>query len=1226
MNREAFRRLRSGMVVLPFLLVGGFFTGCADDTGGADTQTPDAVVSKETRKSEEAVACVPHCGEKECGNDGCGGSCGTCLNMEGGADDSLCMPEGYCCEGGCLGLECGDNGCGGSCGTCQQGECKGGQCVMECAPKCAGKQCGNDGCGGTCGSCYDKSGGINDGLCRTDGTCCKQECKGKECGDDGCGGTCGDCPNGADCEAGVCQSGCVPECEGKECGFDGCTGTCGKCSGDDQCKNGQCVNCEPDCADMECGDDGCGGSCGACEADSHCDDGACECDDGFGPSPTGDCWPDCPEHAANNPESGTCECETDYHWNPAADECWVDCPENADNDPDAGECGCLPLYEWNPTGDECWPECQENSTYYPDAQQCVCDEGWLADLQQDQCVEACPPLGHPEDNACVCDEGYVLSATETECIEPPQVCALGGASYPVPAAFMTDRFLLDDYVPNEPTIIDLGTGLAWQGCDAGESGPACENGSVKKKKPDDAETYCQELEWGGHDDWRMPAMVDWLVAVDWGLSEAEDLFIYASGLTKSEAYWSSTEPLYAKCPQKCNLALKLDDYEEQGFYWWIMYAYASFPRRVRCLREPVQTGDNCAYWTVPFAEEPVVHHPDTGHFWQGCTAGRSGSQCEQGAALIFTLEEAQQHCEGLNWGGFDDWYLPDLNQFASMVDYGVLDDPVLSVELFPFTDKDSFWTSSEQGDRRWVFDFQAGQAVDVEETMPWAVRCIRECPGNFAGPDCLDCAWGWQGQDCQEEESCTDEPCFPGVQCSELLGPLPGVDCGDCPPGYAGDGTTCEDIDSCLEDPCFQGVECIDLAAPEIGFECGDCPLTHYGDGISCALVVACGDDPDACDPNAQCTDVGEGLDSCICKPGFEGDGAVCASTPGGFVTWYEESAGNWPWGIGAGDFDKDGLPDLAISTLMGKKIKLFAGDGLGTASLAWEYSVGDKPRAVAVGDFNSDGFDDCAVARETAGSVRTYHGAADGTMVPKGTFPVAEKPRSLKMYDLNNDGCDDLVAGHDFAYGVSVLLGDGEGGFAEYTTVDTGGFSHSALAAADFDQDGNLDLVVPVGFYESIKVLLGDGQGNFGEPLEIDVGEKPYGIAAADLDKDGNPDILVANNFSDDIHLIFGKGDGSFETPKKMVSGEAPRDFAVADFNGDGHLDFAVSNFGSDNVTLFYGQGNGLFAPPQLIPDGQDEGVPGASKMALGDFNGNSFPDIAVISQGASSYFILHN
>src|SRR5262249_35802144 len=55
----------------------------------------------------------------------------------------------------CSGKQCGDDGCGGSCGTCANGvTCTNGQCGgPTCTPSCGTKVCGDDGCGGSCGTC-----------------------------------------------------------------------------------------------------------------------------------------------------------------------------------------------------------------------------------------------------------------------------------------------------------------------------------------------------------------------------------------------------------------------------------------------------------------------------------------------------------------------------------------------------------------------------------------------------------------------------------------------------------------------------------------------------------------------------------------------------------------------------------------------------------------------------------------------------------------------------------------------------------------------------------------------------------------------------------------------------------------------------------------------------------------------------------------------------------------
>ncbi|MBO4351343.1 MAG: M23 family metallopeptidase [Proteobacteria bacterium] len=109
---------------------------------------------------------------------GCGGSVSYWVSQGG----YLGLPDYTCCNPNCSGKACGDDGCGGLCGTCSgQSVCENNQCV--CKPNCSGKACGDDGCGGLCGSCTGQN------VCEGNQCVCKPACDGKQCGDDGCGGS-----------------------------------------------------------------------------------------------------------------------------------------------------------------------------------------------------------------------------------------------------------------------------------------------------------------------------------------------------------------------------------------------------------------------------------------------------------------------------------------------------------------------------------------------------------------------------------------------------------------------------------------------------------------------------------------------------------------------------------------------------------------------------------------------------------------------------------------------------------------------------------------------------------------------------------------------------------------------------------------------------------------------------------------------------------------------------
>jgi hypothetical protein len=90
-----------------------------------------------------------------------------------------CVLTAGTCTKSCTGKVCGDDGCGGSCGTCAAGKTcnSSGQCVNSCTPSCSGKTCGPDGCGGSCGTCAAGKTCSSAGVCVSGGgTCAHDKC------------------------------------------------------------------------------------------------------------------------------------------------------------------------------------------------------------------------------------------------------------------------------------------------------------------------------------------------------------------------------------------------------------------------------------------------------------------------------------------------------------------------------------------------------------------------------------------------------------------------------------------------------------------------------------------------------------------------------------------------------------------------------------------------------------------------------------------------------------------------------------------------------------------------------------------------------------------------------------------------------------------------------------------------------------------------------------------
>src|SRR5690242_20188341 len=74
---------------------------------------------------------------------------------------------------------------------------------------------------------------------------------------------------------------------------------------------------------------------------------------------------------------------------------------------------------------------------------------------------------------------------------------------------------------------------------------------------------------------------------------------------------------------------------------------------------------------------------------------------------------------------------------------------------------------------------------------------------------------------------------------------------------------------------------------------------------------------------------------------------------------------GNHPFAVAVGDFNGDGIPDLAVANQSANSMSILLGNGDGTFQAPIDYPAGLTPAAIAVGDFNGDGNLDVVVANQ---------------------------------------------------------------------------------------------------------------------------------------------------------------------------------------------------------------------------------------------------------------------
>lgn len=380
---------------------------------------------------------------------------------------------------------------------------------------------------------------------------------------------------------------------------------------------------------------------------------------------------------------------------------------------------------------------------------------------------------------------------------------------------------------------------------------------------------------------------------------------------------------------------------------------------------------------------------------------------------------------------------------------------------------------------------------------------------------------------------------------------------------------------------------------------------------------------------------------------------------------------------IVAGDFNKDGKPDLAVDN--GSTISLYLGKGDGTFTAGASYvaynNVGYLVAQDIDGDGNLDLFSGTGNSGTLGGDQFGYNtayalmGNGDGTFRGAPSLPFVYTGANLA--DLNKDGALDAVgvSGTNFVS----YLNNGKGAFTQtaslaYTpaTIHGGSVvvpSPDSFGLADLNADGVPDLVyIASSFYgynsgtgfngPGFFVATGNGDGSFNTPTwvpapafvqspDFDVNPEINGIRLADMNHDGKIDVvytyatasynLNTNYFG--VAIQFGNGDGTFQNTAHLVqlfSGASqPNPGAwqlelIADVNKDGNEDMFIGNGLSANSysftqQLYLGNGDGTFKSPTTIagiaPPANLSGTQ-YTPLVLADMNGDGFLDIVALQE----------
>jgi hypothetical protein len=348
--------------------------------------------------------------------------------------------------------------------------------------------------------------------------------------------------------------------------------------------------------------------------------------------------------------------------------------------------------------------------------------------------------------------------------------------------------------------------------------------------------------------------------------------------------------------------------------------------------------------------------------------------------------------------------------------------------------------------------------------------------------------------------------------------------------------------------------------------------------------------------------------------------------------------AGKAPGVVVIADFNGDGKYDIGAANEQSNDVTILLNDGKGdfTEAKGSPFAAGHMPNDVAVGDFSGDGKPDLAFANHDEKHLTVLLGDGSGGFkpAPKSPFTVAVRPHvhGLAADDLNGDGKTDLLTDDWGDDQIAILFGDGKSDFLPTARfLKVGKHPYQRVRTSDLNGDGKIDIITTNLDGDNVTILLNDGKGNFrqaaGSPFAC--GNSPFFAAAGDLNKDGKLDLAVINapsstadrHGNDGLTVLLGDGAGSF----KIMSGSPFVTGKVPNLLAIGD----VNNDGINDVVVSYFDDNsiGLF-----LMDGKG-GVLASSTVAVGknpkgvairDLNGDGRADIVVAENGSDDVVII--